>query len=251
MLNANELWGSQDRAPTRVAIVDDYPIIREGLRNLIYQEPDIELVAEGQSGQEALHIANMVNPDIILLDINLPDGNGLEITHRLKGKYKHIAVLLFTAYDDDEQALHALRAGARGYCAKGIQPFSLLDGIRQVAHGRYVVRDSVYTEHEIEAWFERTADKLRGPHAVDFAEPFLPLSQREMEILQDVVLGMSNKEIAADLLISHQTVKNHISSILDKMNVEDRTQAAMRAIQRGWIRIATNETQPHNILHQP
>src|SRR5579859_3473718 len=99
MPNANVLWSSDNRAPIRVAIVDDYPIIREGLRNLIYQERDIELVAEGQSGQEALHIANMVNPDVILLDINLPDVNGIEVTQRLKVKYRNISVLLFTAYD--------------------------------------------------------------------------------------------------------------------------------------------------------
>src|SRR5258708_36967884 len=104
-------------AKIRVAIIDDYPIIREGLRNLIREQTDIEVVAEGQSGQEALDIAENINPDVIVLDINLPDENGIEITHKLRRKHLEFPIILLTAYDDYEQALHAIRAGATGYCA--------------------------------------------------------------------------------------------------------------------------------------
>jgi len=170
------------------------------------------------------------------------------VTHRLRTRRKEFSIILLTAYDDYEQALHAIRAGATGYCAKDIEPISLLDGIRQVARGKYLIQEKVYGQHEIEAWFEDATMKLRGYDTIDAAEHFMPLSKREMDILAGVVRGRSNKEIARDLNISHQTVKNHMTSIFDKMNVADRTQAAMAAIQRGWIRIATNETQPHKVV---
>jgi len=231
----------------RIAVVDDYPIIREGLRNLTHAQPDIEVIAEGQSGQDALDIADNANPDVMVLDINLPDENGIEITHKLKTRRVDFPVVLLTAYDDYEQAIHAIRAGAAGYCAKDIPPQALLEGIRQVARGKYMIREKILTRHEIDLWVDGALEKMRGYETIEFAEHFMPLSAREMDVLDGVVRGMSNKEIARYLSISHQTVKNHMTSILDKMNVADRTQAAMYAIQRGWIRIATNETQPHRV----
>jgi DNA-binding NarL/FixJ family response regulator len=234
-------------AKISIAIVDDYPIIREGLRKLIHEQKDLEVVAEGQTGQDALDIVEYIHPDVLVLDVNLPDENGIEITHKLKTKYGNFSVVLLTAYDDDEQALHAIRAGASGYGGKDIAPPLLLEGLRQVAHGKFMLQERILTRQEMDAWIEETLEKLDGYGPIGVSEHFTPLSQREMDVLEGVVQGMSNKEIALHLCISHQTVKNHMTSILDKMNVADRTQVAMYAIQHGWIRIATNERQPHRV----
>src|SRR5258708_6771976 len=219
-------------------IVDDHPIIREGLRKLLETEPDIVIMAEAATGQSALETARHLQPDVVLLDINLPDVNGIEVTSKLKAERSHVAVVLLTAYDDQEQVLHAMRAGASAYCPKEIEPEKLIAVIRQVARGNYVIDGKVFNERGAQEWLNTMVEALAGPYVVDNGEHFVPLSPREMEILRCVTRGLSNKEIANELGISHQTVKNHMTSILDKLNVEDRTQAAVYALQRGWVRMA-------------
>jgi DNA-binding NarL/FixJ family response regulator len=221
-----------------VVIVDDHPMIREGLRKLLGDEPDIVILAEAGTGQQALDIAREMQPDVVLLDINLPDLNGIQVTSKLKGERTHMAVVLLTAYDDEEQILHAMRAGASAYCPKDIEPDRLMNVIRQVAKGNFVIAGKVYNERGVQEWMNNKLESLAGPYVVDSGEHFVPLSPREMEILKCVTRGLSNKEIASELGISHQTVKNHMTSILDKLNVEDRTQAAVYALQRGWVRVA-------------
>ena len=221
-----------------VVIVDDHPLIREGLRKLLGDQPDIAVLAEAGTGHQALEIARDMQPDVVLLDINLPDLNGLQVTSRLKGERTHMAVVLLTAYDDAEQVLHAMRAGASAYCPKDIEPDMLLNVIRQVARGNFVIYGKTYNERGIQEWMNSKLEALAGPYVGDSGEHFVPLSPRELEILRCVTRGLSNKEIASELGISHQTVKNHMTSILDKLNVEDRTQAAVYALQRGWVRMA-------------
>jgi DNA-binding NarL/FixJ family response regulator len=221
-----------------VLIVDDHPIIREGLRKLLEMEQDIVVIAEAGTGQQALEIVRESQPDIVLLDINLPNMNGLQVASQLKADRNRTGVVLLTAYDDEEQILHAMRAGASAYCPKDIETDRLLEVIRQVARGNYVIGGKVYNERGAQDWLNEKVEALAGPYVVDNGEHFVPLSPREMEILRCVTRGLSNKEIAQELGISHQTVKNHMTSILDKLNVEDRTQAAVYALQRGWVRMS-------------
>ncbi len=228
----------QELNSINVLIVDDHPLIREGLRKLLDMEPDINIMAEAGTGQQALDIARHLQPDVVMLDINLPDLNGIEVTSKIKAERSHIAVVLLTAYDDEEQVLHALRAGASAYCPKDIDPERLVAVIRQVARGNFVISGKVYNERGMQDWLNSKVEALSGPYVMDNGEHFVPLSPREMEILRCVTRGLSNKQIASELGISQQTVKNHMTSILDKLNVEDRTQAAVYALQRGWVRVA-------------
>ncbi|HET7012191.1 MAG TPA: response regulator transcription factor, partial [Anaerolineales bacterium] len=147
------------------------------------------------------------------------------------------SIVLLTAYDDVQQVLHAFSAGAAAYCSKDIEAGKLVDVIRHVARGFYVAGDQVYDEAGLQQWLSRGVETTRRPHLEGDVEAFAPLSPREMEILQFVTRGLSNKEIASKLGISHQTVKNHMTAILHKLDVEDRTQAAVYALRHGWVRL--------------
>jgi two-component system response regulator DegU len=219
-----------------LVLVDDHPVFRQGLRNVLATEDDIEVVAEGSSGEEALDLVQRFQPRVLVLDINLPGINGLQVTSRLKSEHSPTAIVLLTAYDDMEQVLHAMRSGGAAYCPKDIEPDKLIDVIRQVAHGYYVVEKKVFDQEELRTWLNAGVEAVTGPYMVDPNDHFVPLSPREMEILQFVTQGKSNQEIAVSLGISHQTVKNHMTSILKKLNVRDRTQAAVYALRRGWVR---------------
>ncbi|NLF77982.1 MAG: response regulator transcription factor [Chloroflexi bacterium] len=223
-------------------IVDDHPVFRQGLRNIFATEEDIQVVAEGASGEQALQLVYDLQPDVLLLDINLPGINGLQVTSRLKADHSPTAIVLLTAYDDMEQVLHAMRSGGAAYCPKDIEPEILVDVVRKAAHGYYVVGDKVFDADGLKHWLDAGVEAATGPYMVDPSEHFVPLSPREMEILQFVTQGKSNKEIAQVLDISHQTVKNHMTSILKKLDVRDRTQAAVYALRRGWVR--TNKAVP-------
>lgn len=217
-------------------IVDDHPVFRQGLRNIFSTEDDIQVVAEGGSGEQALELVRAYQPDVLLLDINLPGINGLQVTSRLKADHAPTAIVLLTAYDDMEQVLHAMRSGGAAYCPKDIEPDILVDVVRKVAQGLFVVGKRIFDEEGLKNWLDAGVEAATGPYMVDPNEHFVPLSPREMEILQYVTQGKSNKEIAVALGISHQTVKNHMTSILKKLDVRDRTQAAVYALRRGWVR---------------
>jgi DNA-binding NarL/FixJ family response regulator len=220
-----------------IIIVDDHPLFREGVRNVIEAEEDLTVVGEAVSGDQGLDVARELTPHVALIDINLPVVNGIQVTRQIVAERLNIAVVLLTAYDDVEQVLHAFRAGASAYCSKDVEPGKLIDVIRQTAQGHYVVGDLVYDREGLENWLERGVETVRRPHLQGDVPPYAPLSPREMEILQYVTRGMSNKEIAVRLGISHQTVKNHMTSILHKLDVEDRTQAAVYALRHGWVRL--------------
>jgi DNA-binding NarL/FixJ family response regulator len=149
-------------------------------------------------------------------------------------------VLLLTAYDDTEQKIHAIRVGAAAYCTKDVKPEVLVKIIRQVCAGEYVVDGQSFNSDEIIAWLTLNTDSNFRPYR-DAGEPFRPLSAREMEVLTYITKGMSNKEIATILGISHQTVKNHVTAILRKLGVEDRTQATIYALKLGWVRLHDGE----------
>jgi DNA-binding NarL/FixJ family response regulator len=225
----------------RIMIVDDHPLFREGLRRVLEAEDDILVEAEVADGHEAVALAREIHPDVVLLDISLPSINGLQVTREIKASVPDTVVINLTAYHDEEQIIHAINAGASAYYPKEVMPDKLMFAIRHVTRGQWVIDDRVLNEDEVGDWL---FDQYRQIAAMGFIDDsrFVPLSPREMEVLQYVVRGSSNKEIAHALQISQQTVKNHISSILRKLDAKDRTEAAVYALRHGWIRLA--DTKP-------
>ncbi len=217
-------------------LVDDHPLFRQGLRRVLEAEKDMEVIIEVADGNEALRIAKQLSPDVVIMDINLPGMNGLQVTRELKAVMPDIAVIMLTAYHDDEQIFHAVRAGAAAYFPKDVTPRRLVEAIRQVVQGNYVIDDEVLGKPEVATWLLQQFDQVAYVDGVP-NDMFTPLSPREMEILQHIARGQSNKEVAYELGISRQTVKNHMTSILRKLAVNDRTQAALYAVRRGWIRL--------------
>ena len=217
-------------------IVDDHPLFRQGVADALALEQGFRVIGQAADGKHALELIRDLEPDIAVLDVNLPEMNGQQITHQVSQEKLHTRILLLTGYDDIEQAIHAAHAGAAAYCAKDIQPQGLISVIREVANGKYVIGGNVFNRRELDDWLESQLEGARRSYS-EPGSPFHPLSDREMEVLSCVVRGMSNKEIAGLLGISHQTVKNHVTSILRKFGVEDRTQAVVYALKRGWVKL--------------
>jgi len=223
-----------------LVVVEDHPIFRQGLVDAFAMEEDLSIVGQASEGNEGLALIKKLSPDVALVDVNLPNVNGQQLTRALKNEKKnHTRVVLLTAYDDSSQVIHAMAAGAAAYCVKDIDPLKLVEVVRAVASGHFVVGDQVLDQPALQHWLSERS--VAGRLYSDPGEPFEPLSAREMEVLECVTRGMSNKEIAGHLDISHQTVKNHVTAVLRKLNVEDRTQAAVYALRRGWVRLYENE----------
>jgi len=215
-------------------VVDDHPLFRQGVVDALSLESDMKVIAQAADGEEGLSLIRSLHPAVAVLDVNLPGMNGQQITHLVTQDKLPTRILLMTGYDDVEQAIHAALAGAAAYCSKDIQAQSLPRIIREVANGKYVIGEQVFNRRELEQWVEDQMEGARRSYS-EPGSPFHPLSDREMEVLACVVRGMSNKEIASLLGISHQTVKNHVTAILRKFGVEDRTQAVVYALKRGWV----------------
>jgi DNA-binding NarL/FixJ family response regulator len=224
-----------------IVVVDDHPLFRQGVVDALSLENDFSVLGQAASGEGALELIREIRPKVALVDVNLPAKNGQQVTREIVSEKLPTRVILFTAYDDLEQRIHAMLAGAYAYCAKDIQPERLIQMVRDVNEGSYVIGEAVYDLGGMEGWLESQIKDATKPYS-DPGEPFHPLSSREMEVLGCVTKGMSNKEIANDLGISHQTVKNHVTSILRKLGVEDRTQAAVYALRRGWVRLHQDES---------
>jgi DNA-binding NarL/FixJ family response regulator len=228
-----------------LVVVDDHPLFQQGVVDAFSLEDDFDVVGQASSGGAAVDLIREMQPDVAIVDVNLPELNGQQITRQVVLEKIPTRIILLTAYDDKEQVIHAMRAGAYAYCAKDILPESLLGIVRDVVGGKYVIGQEVLDSVDLERWLERQTDRAMRPYS-DPGEPFHPLSGREMEVLECVTLGMSNKEIASRLGISHQTVKNHVTAILRKLGVDDRTQAAVYALRRGWVRLYEQEQNTEN-----
>jgi len=176
-------------------LVDDHPLFRQGLRRVLEAEPDMEVIIEVAEGDEALRMAKQLAPDVVIMDINLPGMNGLQVTRELKGVMPDIAVIMLTAYHDDEQIFHAVRAGAAAYFPKDVTPRRLVEAIHQVVQGNYVIDDEVLDKPEVASWLLQQFDQVAYIDGIP-NEMFTPLSPREMEILQHIARGQSNKEVA-------------------------------------------------------
>ncbi len=220
-----------------VLIVDDHQIFRQGLRDSMSLDEDIEVVGEASDGEMALRLAHELSPRVVLTDVNLPGINGLQLVQRLHKEAPGVRAVVLTAYDDDEQMYHAIRAGAYAYFSKDVSPARIVQAVRQANQGQYVIAGTVLDEDEIAPWLLRAGERFVLTSGDELQEAFVPLSPREMEIIRYITRGLSNKMIAHELGISHQTVKNHMTSILRKLDVEDRTQAAIYAIRHGWVRL--------------
>ena len=219
-----------------VMIVDDHPLVLQGLRKVLAGEPDIAVVGAATDGEEALETARRLTPDVVLLDINLPSMNGMQVARQLKADLPNVALIMLTAYHDENQVFHAVRAGASAYYPKDVTVDKLLSAIRQVSQGLYVIEENVLSKPQLAEWITERFEEI-GAFWDGAEDMFMPLSDREMEILALITRGMSNKQVAVELGISHQTVKNHMTSILRKLAVNDRTQAAVYALRKGWIRL--------------
>ncbi|MGH2593707.1 MAG: response regulator [Anaerolineae bacterium] len=227
-----------------VLIVDDHPVFRQGLREVLNAEPDLVVVGEVSDGEEALRVARELSPRIVVMDVNIPSMNGLQVARRLRHEVPLARAVILTGYDDDEQVFHAMRAGAHAYFPKDVMPQKLVEAVREVNAGRYVINDLTMDDAQLAPWLLKQTERFGIVEGELGDEAFVPLSPREMEILQHITRGLSNKEIAHQLGISHQTVKNHMTSILRKLNVEDRTQAAVYALRRGWVRLQDTQSHP-------
>jgi len=220
-----------------VLIVDDHPLFRQGLKDLLDTDPIMNVIGEAADGEVAIEAVYDSRPDVILMDINLPTINGLQVTRKIKTQFSDVKVIMITGYDDAEQVFHAFRVGASAYCPKDVTPEALTSIIQAVVQGKYAVGEKIMTYDELLGWIEQKIGRLGGALTGESDELFVPLSPREMEILEHVTKGLSNKEIAFKLGISHQTVKNHMTAILRKLRVDDRTQAAVYALRHGWVRL--------------
>ncbi len=227
-----------------IMIVEDHPLFRDGLNAAMSLEDDLVVIGAYADGEIALNMAQQFRPDVVLVDVNLPSMNGLQVTRLLKAQSPETAVVVLTAYHDSEQVLHAMRAGASAYCPKDITPTDLIEIIRAAAAGYYIVGTQKLDGEALQKWINRGVEAI-SPYVLDPNEHYSPLSPREMEILQFVTNGMSNKEIAIRLRISQQTVKNHMTSILKKLNVQDRTQAAVASLRHGWVRLQIDPSELH------
>lgn len=227
----------------KILIVDDHPLFRQGLVDVLDSDPGLHVVAQAADGEVAIARALEHRPDVILMDVNLPNANGLGVTRRILAELPKTKIIILTGYDDDEQVFHALRLGASAYCSKDIPPESLLSTVYSVSQGDYVVHGQVMSYEGTIDWVQQRFNRYKIPVEGRSSEPFTPLSPREMEILEMVTRGASNKEIAGKLNISQQTVKNHMTAVLRKLHVDDRTQAAVYALRHGWVRL--DSSPPH------
>ena len=225
-----------------IVVVDDHPLFLQGVINTLSLEPGFKIVGEASNGADALMMIRTLHPLVAVVDINLPGMNGQQVTHQVVHDKLFTRIVLLTAYDDHEQIIHAAWAGAAAYCAKDIDPANLIRTVKEVVRGRFVIQDRVFNQEEFEQWLDGEMEKARQLYS-EPGSPFHPLSEREAEVLTWVVKGMSNKEIASSLGISHQTVKNHVTSILRKFEVKDRTQAVVYALKRGWVKLYDKTSQ--------
>jgi DNA-binding NarL/FixJ family response regulator len=214
----------------RILLVDDQALFREGLHTLLSVHEDLQVVGEASNGQEAIAAAEKLAPDVVLMDLRMPVLNGVAATQKITELFPSCRVIVLTTFDDDDYVFDGLRAGAVGYLLKDVPSAKLVEAIRAAARGESFLQPSVAAK--VVAEFSR----LSGPKtAVPQQDLIEPLSERELEILGVLASGASNREIANKLFITEGTVKNHITNILGKLGVRDRTQAALKAKELGLI----------------
>jgi two-component system NarL family response regulator len=207
-----------DKELIRVLIADDHPIVRDGLNAVINDQQDMEVVAEAANGNEAVNLAREHSPDVMLIDLRMPQLSGLEAINAIYSDWPQARIIILTTYDNDEDIYRALQAGAYAYLLKGVPRAELLDTIRAVHAGHKRIPTDIAV---------KLAERISASE----------LTQRELEVLQHIVEGQSNKEIGKSLLITEGTVKAHVNNILGKLGVKDRTQAVTEGLRRGIVHL--------------
>jgi len=210
----------------RIMIVDDHQIVREGLKAILQDDPDFEVVAESGSVEGLAQLARRTHPDIVLLDARMPGGSGADACRQLTAANPDLAVLIVSSYSDDQLVEECIRAGARGYVIKDIERLSLKDSVRAVYGGGGAVSPAIAA---------KVLNRLRTKEELASTEPSSPLSHTQLEILRLIAAGFSNREIASRVHLSENTIKSHVQEIFRKLDVGNRVQAALKASKQGWL----------------
>ncbi|NLN26921.1 MAG: response regulator transcription factor [Firmicutes bacterium] len=218
--------------PIRVLIADDHALLREGLRHVLEMEDDIEVVGEAADGVDVVGKCRELQPDIVLMDVSMPGGGGLEATHKIKQQWPHIEVVILTVHDDQQYVADLINAGAKGYILKDVEPHRVAQVLRRVHDGEPFLEPNLMAK-----LFQRLQESREKAPVAATAEtdPKVRLTPRELQVLELVVDGKTNKEIADTLIISEKTVKNHVTNLLKKLNLSDRTQAAVYALRHNLV----------------
>ncbi len=224
---------------TTIVLVHDHALFREGLRRNLEPLPGFRIVGEASHGQQAIKLVAEVDPDLVVMYVDLPGVSGLEIARVLKRNHPHISIILLGSSMDGPSVVKAIRAGVAAYVQGNVSWDVLLATIRDVREGNYPINELVLSRKEVASQVLETFRHMAVDHEAQHV--YSPLSLRELQVLELVANEQTNKEIASSLDISSQTVKNHISSILRKLAVNDRTQAVLYAVRQGWIRCDTIE----------
>jgi len=215
-----------------VLLVDDQTLIRQGIRVLLEIEPDIRVVGQAADGREAIRQVEALHPQVVLMDVRMPVLDGVAATRELTGRFPEVGVIILTTFEDDETVFEGLRAGARGYLLKDVSSEEMAEAVRKVAAGEALIQSRL--TRKVLAEFSRMAS---APHAEarDPQPSASLLTERELEVLRALAHGLSNREIAAQLVITEGTVKNHVSNLIEKLGVRDRTQAVLKGQELGLI----------------
>lgn len=222
----------------KIAIIDDHKLYREGIKRILEMEEGIEVVAEGEDGRDALKIDKAFKPDVMIMDIDMPNMNGIKATDKLNENKTKSKVIILSFYDDENYVTRVLQNGAAGYLIKDIGAKGLVEAVRVVAEGGSYL-DPKVTKNIIKEYRRLTEFNSASNHvsSQSYQRPLHILTRRECEVLRLLADGNSNTDISKVLFISDKTVKNHVSGILRKIKVNDRTQAVLKAIKRGWVNI--------------
>jgi DNA-binding NarL/FixJ family response regulator len=231
---ADKIDKNTDRT-IRVVLADSSRLTTMGISQVLQKEADIELVGTAADGDEAAAKTLELEPDVLVIEADLPRTSGIKVTQRIRRELPHVGVVVLTAKDDEQTLFEAIRAGAAAYLNKDCDPVELVDAIRKARAGQFIINEKVFNRPAVasKVLAEFRELSVYGPGS---SHVFAPLSPREVQILDNIAQGMTNKEVAYALAISEQTVKNHMSSILRKLSVNDRTQAVVYAIRQGWIK---------------
>ncbi|MFJ7735996.1 response regulator [Lysinibacillus sp. NPDC097287] len=222
---------------TKIIIVDDHQLFREGVKRILDFEDTFDVVAEGDDGTDVVSLYAENRPDVVLMDINMPRKNGVEATADLISEFSDAKVIMLSIHDDETYVTHALKSGALGYMLKEMDADEIVEAIKVVANGGSYLHPKV-TKNLVAEFRRLSEHENKGNfHQTEIRRPFHLLTKRECEVLQLLTDGQSNRTIGETLFISEKTVKNHVSSILQKMNVNDRTQAVVTAIKNGWVEV--------------
>ncbi|MUV39049.1 Chemotaxis response regulator protein-glutamate methylesterase [Lentibacillus sp. JNUCC-1] len=220
----------------KVILIDDHKLFREGVKRILEFEPGLEVVAEGEDGSCAPTLVKKHRPDVVLMDINMQNVNGVEATGTLVRSFPNTRVIILSIHDDESYVTHALQTGAQGYLLKEMDAHALVEAIKVVSEGGSYLHPRV-THNLVKEYRRliRESESVLTATGIEYEKPVHLLTKRECEVLQLLAEGKSNKSAAKALYISEKTIKNHVSNILQKMNATDRTQAVVEAIKKGWV----------------